>query len=318
MLVLRRNGPVPAFCVQAVLVLGVCLFLALPVPAQGEPVTALAAGDIAFCDRNWGRQLKDWFRGNSSEPGAPMTAALLDRLPGAVLALGDLAYWRGTAAEFRTCYDPTWGRHKARTWPVPGNHEYRSAGAAPYFGYWGEQAGKPSMGYYSFELGAWHLVALNSNLAGAAMAAQEAWLNRDLAANRARCLLAYWHHPVFSSGKNRDLPHMAGAYRLLYEAGASLLLAGHDHNYERFAPMDPEGRLDSARGIRSFVVGTGGGQLKAHRIQDPPRQNSELVDGSSWGVLQLTLHEDRYDWRFLPVEGHTLQDSGSATCVKRR
>jgi 3',5'-cyclic AMP phosphodiesterase CpdA len=285
--------------------------------AEGGPVTVLAAGDIAFCGRGWARQVKDWFRGLEPVSGAPATAGLLDSLPGTVLIMGDLAYWSGTAAEFNDCYDKSWGRHNARSHPVPGNHEYRSPGAGPYFDYWGERAGPPGRGYYSFDLGAWHLVGLDSNLEGAEMARQLDWLVADLTASAARCVLAYWHHPLFSSGKNRDLEQMAEAYRRLYEAGASVVLAGHDHNYERFAPMDPQGKLDPGRGIRSFVVGTGGGQLKAYAISDPPRENSEVVDGSTWGLLQLALYEDRYAWRFIPVDGGTFTDSGTAGCVER-
>jgi 3',5'-cyclic AMP phosphodiesterase CpdA len=285
--------------------------------AEGEPVTVLAAGDIAFCDRGLARQVYDWIWGLGSISGAPATAALLDRLPGTVLVMGDLAYWSGTAEEFDDCYDKSWGRHKARSRPVPGNHEYRSPGAGPYFDYWGERAGPPGRGYYSFDLGAWHLVALDSNLEGVEMARQLDWLVDDLAASTARCVLAYWHHPLFSSGKNRDQEQMAEVYRRLYEAGASVVLAGHDHNYERFAPMNPKGQLDPGRGIRSFVVGTGGGQLKAFAIGDPPRKNSEVVDGSTWGLLQLELYEDRYAWRFIPVEGATFTDSGEAPCVAR-
>jgi 3',5'-cyclic AMP phosphodiesterase CpdA len=264
------------------------------------------------------RQVKDWLRGLDPISGAPATAALLDRLPGTVLIMGDLAYWSGTAEEFNGCYDKSWGRHKARSRPVPGNHEYRSPGAGPYFDYWGERAAPSGPGYYSFDLGAWHLVGLDSNLEGVEMARQLDWLVEDLAASTARCVLAYWHHPRFSSGKNSDQQQMAVAYRRLYEAGASVVLAGHDHNYERFAPMDPQGRLDPGRGLRSFVVGTGGGQLKAFAISDPPRENSEVVDGSTWGLLQLTLYEDRYAWRFIPVEGGSFSDSGSSPCVERR
>lgn len=314
---LPRDRRLPALHAVAALALSLCFLLAPPARGQGEPVTVLAVGDIAFCERSLGRRIGDWFAGLSGQPGAPATAALLDGLPGTVLALGDLVYWEGTAEEFAGCYDPTWGRHKGRTRPVPGNHEYRTPEASPYYAYWGAQAGEPGQGYYSYDLGAWHLVALNSNLEAAAMDAQLDWLERVLAATRARCILAYWHHPLFSSGKHGDSLRMLTAYDLLYEAGASLVLAGHDHNYERFARMDPVGGRDPERGIRSFVVGTGGGQLKPHKISDPPRENSELVDGSSWGLLELTLHAERYDWRFVPVEGHSLKDSGSAACVER-
>jgi hypothetical protein len=177
------------------LLLGCLAGLPASARAEAEPVTVLAAGDIAFCERSLLRQLKDRHHGHSAEPGAPATAALLDRLSGAILVLGDLAYWRGTEAEFEGCYDLSWGRHKARSRPVPGNHEYRSPEAAPYYAYWGGRAGQPDKGYYSFDLGAWHLVALNSNLEGEAMAEQQAWLRRDLAASKARCILAYAHHP---------------------------------------------------------------------------------------------------------------------------
>lgn len=307
-----------ALALLAGLVLAAGLLAAPSVFAETAPVTVLAAGDIAFCKRNAGRKFKDWLQGNNGKPGAPATAALLDRLPGTILILGDLAYWSGTAKEFKKCYDRSWGRHKARSRPVPGNHDYRTSKGQPYYDYWGERADKAGKGYYSFDLGTWHIIALNSNIPAEAGSEQEIWLRRDLAATRARCILAYWHHPLFSSGKNRDLPQMRDAYRALYEAGASVVLAAHDHNYERFAPMDTKGRHDPARGIRSFVVGTGGGQLKAYAISDPPRANSEVVDGSTWGLLRLTLHADRYAWKFIPVDGGSFRDEGAAPCVERR
>jgi hypothetical protein len=206
------------------------LFAAPPVRAEAQPVTVLAAGDIAFCERNWGRKIMDWLRGYSG-------------LPGAVLILGDLAYWEGRAEEFTGCYDRSWGRHKDRSYPVPGNHEYRSPEARPYFDYWGERAGQEGKGYYSFDLGAWHIVALNSNIAVGPGSEQEAWLRRDLAASEADCILAYWHHPLFSSGHNGDQPQMQDAYRALYEAGASVVLGGHDHDYERLRSMSRLGKI---------------------------------------------------------------------------
>lgn len=306
-----------SLCVALLLTAGLWLPPAGAGRAEGPPVTLLAAGDIAYCQPSWGWRLLFWLIDRPHpQPGAVATARLLDRLPGTILALGDLAYPHGTTEQFRDCYGPTWGRHKDRTWPVPGNHEYYE-GAAPYYAYWGPRAGQPEHGYYSFNLGAWHIVALNSNIDATAGSAQERWLRADLAASKARCILAFWHSPVFSSGKYGDLPEMLDAYRALYEAGASVVLAAHSHNYERLGPMDPDGRADLEGGIRNFVVGTGGARLRPNEMR-PPRPNSEVLDASSWGLLEFTLHDDRYDWRFIPVEGHELQDSGSAACVRRR
>lgn len=299
------------------LILSAGLLLAVPARAEVSPVTVLAAGDVAFCDRSWGRKMMDWLRGYGAAPGVSQTAALLDRLPGALLILGDLVYWRGSAEEFAGCYDPAWGRHKARSYPVPGNHEYRSDAAAPYFDYWGPRAGARGKGYYSFDLGAWHIVALNSNLPMDPGSAQETWLRRDLAASEADCILAYWHHARFSSGLHGDQDQVSGAFSALYAAGASLVLASHDHHYERFAPMDAAGRRDASRGLRSFVVGTGGGQLRPGTIRKPLRDNSEAIDGATWGVLELTLYPKSYAWRFVPVAGQSFTERGRADCVAR-
>lgn len=316
----RHQRGLPRFLPASLvfLVVATGLFAVPPVWAETAPVTVLAAGDIAFCERSWSRKIKDWLRGYSGVPGAPATAALLDRLPGAVLILGDLAYWEGSAEEFTGCYDRSWGRHKDRSYPVPGNHEYQSPEARPYFDYWGERAGETGKGYYSFDLGAWHIVALNSNIATGLGSEQEAWLRRDLAAAEAGCILAYWHHALFSSGRHGDQPQMRDAYRALYEAGASVVLGAHDHDYERFAPMGPEGRPDPEHGLRSFVVGTGGGQLKTPTIRETPRENSEVVNGTTWGVLKLTLYAEAYAWRFVPVDGQSFEDSGRAPCVERK
>jgi 3',5'-cyclic AMP phosphodiesterase CpdA len=262
-----------------------------PPPIPSGPQVFVGAGDIGQC-------------GGSSE----QTARLLDGIGGTVFAAGDLAYFSGSRQDFQNCYDPTWGRHRGRTRPVPGNHEYESAGAAPYFEYFGLAAGPPGLGYYSFDLGAWHVVALNSNIAASASSTQGVWLQSDLAASRARCTIAYWHHPLFSSGPNGNSQGMRDAWRLLYAAGAEIVLGGHDHLYERFAPQDPDGRPDSARGIREFVVGTGGANL----YQPVGAQPNSEIQISAFGVLRLTLDSDGYDYEFVPVSGR--RDSGRGTC----
>lgn len=280
----------------------VALALALAVLSGGRsagasdpPAVLLAAGDIGHCKNG----------------GAEATAKLLDHLPGTIVIPGDLAYPAGTARDIRACYHRTWGRHKARTQPAPGNHDYEAEGAAPYYDYWGEGAGEPGRGYYSFALGAWHIVALNSNIDTAAGSEQERWLRADLATTKARCILGYWHHPVFSAGKHGDQPDTLPLFRALYDFGASVLLTGHDHNYERFAPMTPDGVPNRGRGLRSFTVGTGGARLyKTHLA----RKNSEFWDNKSWGILRLALFADRYEWAFLTVDGQIL-DAGAAACV---
>jgi 3',5'-cyclic AMP phosphodiesterase CpdA len=253
----------------------------------------VGAGDIALCERR---------------AEAEATARLLDGIDGTVFALGDNAYQSGTDQEFRDCYDPTWGRHKNRTRPVPGNHEYETPGAAPYYSYFGLNAGPSGRGYYSFEIGNWHAIALNSNIPAGADSPQGAWLRADLAANRTRCTIAYWHHPLFSSGKHGDQPRMREVWRLLHEAGADIVLSAHDHTYERFAPQDADGFPDAAHGIRQFVVGTGGAAPYAFTSV---RSTSE-VRMSTLGVLKLTLRADDYDWSFIPVSGPG--DSGSGAC----
>lgn len=238
------------------------------------------------------------------------TAALLDSIGGFVFTLGDNAYFRGSREEYRDCYDNTWGRHKGRTFPVPGNHEYMSAGAVPYFEYFGEVAGGATgQGYYSFEIGAWHAFALNSNIPVSAGSGQGDWLRNELMTSRARCTIAYWHHPLFTSGQNGDALAMRDLWQVLYEFNAEIVLNAHEHMYERFAPQDPDGRHDPARGIRQFVAGTGGAFL-----YQPARlhANSEAII-SSFGVLKLTLASDRYQWEFIPVGGGAV-DAGSGVC----
>jgi hypothetical protein len=260
----------------------------------------IAAGDIAEC--RWG-----------SPRGAEATARLIETLPGTVLALGDLTYPNGAPAEYEKCYEPTWGRFKSRTRPTPGNHEYNSLGAKPYFAYWGPAAGPDQRGFYSFDVGDWHLVALNSNILGTALAIkQEAWLKQDLNENQGRCTLAYFHHPRFSSGWHRDNDHIDSLWRLLYKSHVDVVLNGHEHNYERFAPLDPDGRLDEQHGIREFVVGTGGAQLIELFLG--VRSNSQARESTSYGVLALTLASRSYEWQFLSAPGGTSLDRGSAAC----
>ena len=267
-------------------------------PFAANDATLIAAGDIASC----------------SSRGDEATARLLDRLDGTIAALGDLAYEHGTDEQFRQCYAPSWGRHLSRTRPAVGNHEYGVAGAAGYFRYFGRAAGQRP-GYYSYDLGSWHIIVLNSNCrpAGgcAAGSPQERWLRADLRAHPARCTLAYAHHPRFSSGLHGNDSTLVDLWRALYAAGADVVLAGHDHNYERFGPLTPSGRLDARRGLRQFVVGTGGRSLRPTLW---PRPGSEVRHWRSYGVLVLRLGSERYSWRFVPAAGARFRDAGSGSC----
>ncbi len=270
--------------------------LAAPVGQGGPDPVLVGAGDIADCAA-WQDDA---------------TAVLLDGIAGTVVTLGDNAYENGTAAEFAACYEPTWGRHKARTGPSPGNHDYHSAGAVPYFAYFGANAGPPGAGYYSYDLGVWHVVSLNSEAPAGAGSAQEQWLRADLTANPRACTLAYWHRPRFSSGPHGSDASMQALWQALYDHGADVVLSGHDHTYERFAPQTPSGAFDGARGIRQFVVGTGGRALYAFGTIRP---NSEVRRNDTHGVLKLTLRSTSYEWEFVPIAGQTFRDTGVASCV---
>jgi hypothetical protein len=264
-------------------------------PVSGPGEVFVGAGDIA-----------------SSGSSDDRTAALLDGIPGTVFTLGDNAYENGSASDYANYYAPTWGRHQARTRPVPGNHDYQIGGAAGYFGYFGATAGDPATGYYSYDLGSWHVVALNSNLGMAAGSAQEQWLRADLAAHPRGCTLAYWHHARFSSGATHGSdPRSQGVWQALVEAGAEVVLTGHDHDYERFAPLDATGNRDDALGIREFVVGTGG---RSHYSFGAVLLASEVRNADTYGVLKLTLRDGGYDWAFVPVAGGSFTDAGSGTC----
>jgi acid phosphatase type 7 len=275
----------------------VAAFVLASAEAGGRAVPSdavlLAAGDIASC----------------AYDGDERTAALLDAHRGTVLTLGDNAYDDGTLEEFRKCFGPSWGRHKRRIRPAPGNHDYNS-GASGYFQYFGRAAGPAGRGYYSFDLGGWHVVSLNSERDTGATGGQVRWLRADLARARARCTLAFWHRPRWSAGDYSDDGTTAPLWNALYDARADIVLSGHDHNYQRYPPMNKRGAIQRGRGIRSFVVGTGGASLDEVRA-DPRRR---AANDSTWGLLKLTLRPAGYRWRFLSVAGGRYRDSGSGTC----
>lgn len=271
----------------------------------GPGIAVYAAGDIADC-RNY----------LPEDTGAAKTAALIaDRLAtekdAAVLTLGDTTYPVGLPIEFANCYEPTWGRFKQRTFPAPGNHDYYTPQAIGYYGYFGEAAGPGRRGYYSFTLGSWHVISLNSYLKPEEHNKQIEWLKSDLEQHPARCTLAYWHHPMYSSGGHGNNQQMGEVWKMLQAADAELVLASHDHNYERFAPQDGDGLRDDQRGIRQFVVGTGGARLTPFRFR---KSHSEASDNSTHGVLKVVLKERGYEWEFLPVEQGGFSDRGSALC----
>ena len=255
--------------------------------ASAYPVL-VGAGDIASC----------------TSSGDSATAALIDRIPGTVFAAGDTAYQSGTAAEFANCYRPTWGSFKWRTRPVPGNHEYLTTGAGPYFAYFGSQAGTAGEGWYAYDVGTWRIYSLNSNCASVGGcgpgSAQEAWLRADLAANPRACVAAIWHHPLFSSGVHGGTDATRPLWEALYEAGADLVINGHDHDYERFAPQRPDGTADAATGIREFVVGTGGGGLRSFSTI---RANSQARKAGVLGGPQARAEDHRLHVALRPRVG---------------
>lgn len=278
---------------------------------RGKPATVYAAGDIADCR----------YRPPESSAAAAtawLVEAGLAADPGArVLTLGDHTYPVGAPAEFSDCYQPTWGRFRERTFPAPGNHEYYTPGAPGYYAYFGARAAPEQGGYYSVQLGKWHVVSLNSTLRGAAFDAQLAWLKADLARHPALCTLAFWHHPRYSSGGYAGNAFMAPVWQALADGGVDVALSGHDHDYERFAPQDAHGMRDDAGGMRQFVVGTGGAWLTPVRFA---ADNSEARNNTRHGVLRLDLFDNGYTWEFLSVASDTdpgvapWTDRGAAPC----
>jgi hypothetical protein len=269
---------------------------AITITVAPPPTNALVgAGDIA-----------------NGSSGAEVTAKLLDNIAGTVFTAGDNAYPDGSAANFSQYYDPTWGRHKARTRPSPGNHDYHTSGAADYYAYFGANAGPAGQGYYSYDLGDWHIISLNSEISMSVGSAQEQWLRADLTANSKDCILAYWHRPRFSSGVTHgSSTEPSPLWEALYQAGAEIVVVGHEHNYERFAPQTANGVADPARGIRQFVAGMGGA---SHYALGTPIANSEASNTDTYGVLKFTLGPGTYAWEFIAAAGGTYTDSGSGTC----
>ena len=265
-------------------------------------VTIVAAGDIA-CDP-------------AHNVGAPAdcdqaaTAAQIGQLhPTAVLALGDTQYENGTAAGYKSVYGPTWGQYRSITYPAIGNHEYLTSGASGYFGYFGVPA------YYSYNLGNWHMVSLDSECSHVggcgAGSRQEAWLLADLAANPSQCTLAYWHEPRWSSGEHSDAAQMSTIWADLVAARVDVVLSGHNHDYERFAPLNATGQPDPL-GTTEFVVGTGG--KNHYGFTAAPLPGEVVRNDKSFGVIDMTLSPAGYSWKFVPAPGYTFTDSGSASC----
>jgi hypothetical protein len=252
--------------------------------------------------------------------GSTATAALIDAYPSAtVFAAGDLPHNDGTDADYAKAYAPTWGRFRARTIPTPGNHDYNALWAAGYYNYFGPAAGDQLKGYYSLNLGTWHMIVLNSNnecnkIPCGAGSPQETWLKADLAANPTTCTLAMWHHPLYTSTSSTFIDHatyMQPIWQDLYNANVDLVVNGHAHNYERFAPQDANGNLNTAKGIIEIIAGTGG---TSHFTFGSTAANSVIKNADTYGVLKLTLHPASFDWQFIPIAGKTFTDSGTQPC----
>jgi hypothetical protein len=269
-------------------------------PTTTPPADAVlvGAGDIADC-------------GLTDDTA---TAALVERVEGTVFTAGDNAYESGTANQFRGCYDPTWGRFRDRTRPAAGNHDWETRDLAGYLGYFGQTAAPDGKSWYSYALGAWHVIVLDSdcsNVGGCDPdSPQGRWLAADLTASTATCTLAIWHHPRFSSGEHGNDRDVAPFWRALYDSGADVVINGHDHDYERFAPQDPDAHADPGRGMVEFVVGTGGAALRPFLWK---AANSQSWTAVTHGVIRLDLHASMFDWTFIPTTGD-FTDSGSAQC----
>ena len=304
-------------------------FLGRKPTAKSDTAVVGAAGDIAcpsLKPQDWSAEER---RDGAYACKYQATAALLGRLrPDAVLALGDTQYPSGSLVTYRSSYDPTWGKFKAITYPVVGNHEYGTPDADGFFDYFGSLFGVADTGYYSYDLGSWHMIALNSectHVGGCqAGSAEQRWLQADLAAHPSKCTLAYWHEPRFSSGTHGSNTEYTALWSTLSAAGADVVLSGHDHDYERFAPLASDGTLDPKRGLTEFVVGTGGDSLGAlHGLEhgsvvqipkpDPADRRKNLIP-ATYGILAITLGRGEFSWKFNPIGNGGALDSGTARC----
>ncbi len=270
-----------------------------------KSLTVYAAGDIADCKKLPPAETM------AARTAELISAGLEQDKKALVLTLGDNTYPVGRPEEFSHCYDATWGKFKASTLPSPGNHDYGMPLALGYYNYFDDLAGPDRRGYYSKTVGNWLLLSLNSNLSESPMQEQLIWLREQLKNNRRLCKLAYWHHPVFSSGGHGNNDVMREAWKLLAEAKTDIVLASHDHDYERLVPLNANGERDDKNGIRSFVVGTGGVKLTPMFF---PKATTEVRDNVTFGVLKLNLHKNSYNWEFLPVAGQSFTDTGRDVC----
>lgn len=289
----------------------VLLLLPVPVSAAGlRPtieggVTLVGAGDIAVCDTIT----------SDSRTAQLVADILLADTTAIAFTLGDNVYPDGSSSWFWSCYEPTWGAFKSRTRPVPGNHDYyNNPKGEGYFAYFGANAGPTGRGWYRYDAGTWRVYSLTSECIRGSRCyyRQYRWLRADLVNNPHQCVLAMWHQPRWSTGAHGSSRRMAPVFKLLYRHGAEIVLSGHDHNYERFAPTDPYGAADPAHGLRQWVVGTGGAPIRP--IDTPVLPITESRDSTAHGVLRLDLYADGYDWQFLTTSGNPFTDTGSATC----
>jgi hypothetical protein len=259
------------------------------------PEVFVGAGDISICDQD----------------GDDHTSELLASIPGTIYTLGDNSNQSGTPDQYLNCFGPSWGRYLGRLYPSPGNHDLVYENGSGYYDYFASVPVERDKGYYSYNVGEWHIIALNSGIDTSAESLQAQWLREDLNNHPSLCSLAYWHHPRWSSGASGNNNHMAAVWQILYDSGVEVVLNGHDHVYERFSPQDPTGALDTTRGIREFIVGTGGA---SHHWFGQILPNSEARNYDSFGVLKFLLYPDGYVWEFIPVRGASFTDSGFDYC----